>query len=108
MNSLSSRFSVYFPLTSLGPPPPSSSPSSSSYARHSVWKQRRDHLSTLELPANLGQLSVEKQCSWIKKQHRKLARKWHPDKYRGNKERAARKMNEVTEAKEELTKRFKC
>lgn len=41
------------------------------------WRERRDHLITLELPANLGQLSPEKQCSWIKKQHRKLVQA-HP------------------------------
>ena len=73
-----------------------------------LWRQRRDHLATLELPTNLGQLSPVKQCTWVKKQHRKLARKWHPDKYRGNKERAARKMSEVTEAKVELSRRFGC
>ena len=73
-----------------------------------LWAQRRDHLATLELPQNLNQLSSEKQCSWVKRQHRKLARKWHPDKYRGNKDRAARKMGEVTEAKEALVKRFRC
>jgi DnaJ family protein C protein 3 len=73
-----------------------------------VWSQRRNHLSTLELPANLNQLSHEKQCSWIKKQHRKLARKWHPDKYRGNSERGSRKMREVSEAKKALSDQFKC
>jgi DnaJ family protein C protein 3 len=65
-------------------------------------------LATLELPANLDQLSGEKQCVWVKKQHRKLARKWHPDKYRGNQDRGARKMREVSEAKKALSDRFKC
>ena len=62
-----------------------------------VWAQNRDHAQTLELPTNLGQLTPEKQCNWIKKQHRKLARKWHPDKYRGNQDRGARKMRERSE-----------
>jgi len=73
-----------------------------------LWRERRDHLSTLELPQNLGQLPHDKQCSWIKKQHRKFARKWHPDKYRGNSDRGARKMREVSEAKDSLTKQFRC
>jgi len=73
-----------------------------------VWDERRDHMATLELPANLQQLAPEKQCSWIKKQHRKLARKWHPDKYRGNSDRGARKMREVQEAKDVLYERFRC
>jgi len=73
-----------------------------------LWSKRRDYLTTLELPANLGQLSHEKQCSWIKKQHRKLARKWHPDKYRGNRDRGSRKMSDVSEAKQALSDRYKC
>ncbi len=72
------------------------------------WNERRDHLDTLELPQNLAQLAPEKQCSWIKKQHRKLAKKWHPDKYRGNQERGSRKMREVSEAKKALSDRFHC
>ena len=50
----------------------------------------------------------DKQCDWLKKQYKKLAKKWHPDKYKGNKERAGRKMNEIAEAKEILTKRIGC
>ena len=73
-----------------------------------MWDERRDHMATLELPANLGQLAKEKQCSWVKKQHRKLARKWHPDKYRGDSDRGARKMREVQEAKDVLYDRFRC
>ena len=64
--------------------------------------------SVLELPSNLEQLAPEKRCVWLKRQHKKLARKWHPDKARGNKERAARKMREVSEAKEALVKRMSC
>lgn len=68
----------------------------------------RDHNAVLELPANLGELPKDKQCDWIKKQYKKLARKWHPDKYKGKKERAGRKMNECAEAKEILTARAGC
>jgi hypothetical protein len=100
------------------------------------WQQRRDHRccaaapdftrprilvvsisrsdaglgrrAVLELPVNLQQLSQEKQCTWVKKQHKALARKWHPDKARGNKQRAARKMREVSEAKEALVEQLRC
>ena len=41
----------------------------------------------------------------IKSRYRELSKKWHPDKYRGDKVRAARKMNEVADAKIELVKR---
>jgi DnaJ homolog subfamily C member 3 len=79
-------------------------------AQHSLrlWNERRDHNTVLELPANLDQLSQEKKCSWIKKQHHKLARKWHPDKYKGNRERGSRKMREVSEAKKDLLERHRC
>ncbi len=30
------------------------------------------------------QVSQEKQCEWLKKQHKKHAIKWHPDKCKGN------------------------
>ena len=58
------------------------------------WETQRDHAAVLELPSNLEQLAPEKRTivRWLKRQHKKLARKWHPDKARGNKERAARKM----------------
>ena len=72
------------------------------------WETQRDHAAVLELPSNLEQLAPEKRCVWLKRQHKKLARKWHPDKARGNKERAARKMREVSEAKEALVKRMSC
>lgn len=51
--------------------------------------------SVLELPVNMHQIAHDKQCTWVKKQHKVLARKWHPDKARGNKLRAVRKMREV-------------
>ena len=60
------------------------------------------------LPVNLHQLPREKQCNYVKKAHKALARKWHPDKAKGNKERASRKMNEVSEAKEKLVAELQC
>ncbi len=35
----------------------------------------RDHKAVLELPANLDEIPKEKQCDWIKKQYKKLAKK---------------------------------
>jgi len=72
------------------------------------WSTRRDHRQVLELPVNLHSLSKEKQCTWVKKQHKALARKWHPDKAKGDKQRASRKMREVSEAKEVLTQQLQC
>ena len=68
----------------------------------------RDHKAVLELPANLAEIPKEKQCDWLKKQYKKLARKWHPDKAKGSKVRAARKMNDVAEAKEVLDTQLGC
>ena len=62
----------------------------------------------LELPTNLDELKREDQCSWVSKQYRKLARVWHPDRYKGDKARAERKMRECADAKEILTKRLRC
>ena len=68
----------------------------------------RDHKAVLELPANLDQLKREDQCGWVTKQYRKLARVWHPDRYKGLKVRAERKMRECAEAKEVLVKQLEC
>ena len=75
----------------------------------------RDHRAVLELPANLGDLPREDQCSWVSKQYRKLAKRWHPDRYKGggkradmDKARAERKMRECAEAKEVLAKQLQC
>ena len=68
----------------------------------------RNHRSVLELPANLGDLKPEDQCSWVIKQYRKLAKQWHPDRYKGLKARAERKMRECSEAKEVLFKQLTC
>lgn len=37
-----------------------------------------------------------------------VVRRWHPDKAKGDKARAARKMREVSEAKEALTEQLRC
>ena len=68
----------------------------------------RDHRAVLELPANLGDLKREDQCGWVSKQYRQLAKKWHPDRYKGVKARAERKMRECAEAKEVLVKQLSC
>ena len=68
----------------------------------------RDHRQVLELPANLDQLKREDQCTWVTRQYRKLARTWHPDRYKGLKVRAERKMRECSEAKEVLVRQLKC
>ncbi|KAJ1461326.1 hypothetical protein M885DRAFT_507245 [Pelagophyceae sp. CCMP2097] len=72
------------------------------------FAKARDHAKVLELPANLASLSKERQCGWLKKQHKKLARQWHPDKARGSPSRAMRKMGLVTDAKEALMLQFGC
>ncbi|EOD17135.1 hypothetical protein EMIHUDRAFT_244383 [Emiliania huxleyi CCMP1516] len=91
-------------------------------------KSGRDHRAVLELPANLDQLAPEAQCGWVNRQYRvaasqetrgpteprsahafrKLARVWHPDRYKGVKARAERKMRECAEAKEVLVRQLRC
>lgn len=39
------------------------------------------------IQANLDEIPHEKQCDWLKKQYKKLAKKWHPDKAKGNRAR---------------------
>lgn len=73
----------------------------------------RDHRAVLELPTNLDDLKREDQCGWVTRQYRKLAKTWHPDRYKGGgrglgKPRAERKMRECTEAKEVLSKQLRC
>ena len=71
-------------------------------------EERRDHAKVLELPVNIHEVNLKSKCSWLKKQHKKLAKKWHPDKHRGDKRRAARKMDEISAAKEALVKQWRC
>lgn len=71
-------------------------------------QDRRDHAAVLGLPVNLDELAQDKQCTWLKKQYKKMARRWHPDKYKGNKKRAERKMREMSEAKEVLGSTLGC
>lgn len=69
---------------------------------------QRDHAKILQLPIDLDQRSKEIKCAWLKKQFKTLVRKYHPDKYKGNKKRAARKFKEVKEAKEIISKIWQC
>ena len=68
----------------------------------------RDHAKILQLPIDLDQRSKEVKCAWLKKQFKTLVRQYHPDKYKGNKKRAARKFMEVKEAKEIISKAWNC
>jgi len=68
----------------------------------------RDHAKILQLPIDLEERSKEIKCAWLKKQFKTLVRKYHPDKYKGNKKRAARKFKEVKEAKEIISKAWEC
>ena len=72
------------------------------------WEKRRDHARVLELPANVDSLGKDRKCYWLKKQHKKLARIWHPDKARGSPVRAQRKMTEVSDAKQALAQQYGC
>jgi len=68
----------------------------------------RDHAKILQLPIDLEQRSKEIKCAWLKKQFKALVRQYHPDKYKGNKKRAARKFKEVKEAKEIISGAWDC
>jgi len=69
---------------------------------------QRDHAKILQLPIDLDERSKDIKCAWLKKQFKTLVRKYHPDKYKGNKKRAARKFKEVKEAKEIISKSWGC
>ena len=70
---------------------------------------QRDHAKILQLPIDLEQhQSKEIKCAWLKKQFKMLVRKYHPDKYTGNKKRGSRKFKEVKEAKEIISKAWGC
>jgi len=74
-----------------------------------AWEERRDHLKVLDMPSNIDRLSTENKCNWLKKQHRKMVTKWHPDKAKSEKRgRAERKFNEVAEANKVLKARWDC
>ena len=42
----------------------------------------------------------------LRKAYRREALKWHPDKHKGDKRRAARKMDEISAAKGALVKQW--
>ena len=69
---------------------------------------QRDHAKILQLPIDLEQRDKDIKCAWLKKQFKILVKKYHPDKYKGNKKRAARKFKEVKEAKEIISKSWEC
>lgn len=69
---------------------------------------QRDHAKILQLPIDLEQRENDIKCAWLKKQFKALVRKYHPDKYKGNKKRAARKFKEVKEAKEIISDAWDC
>ena len=69
----------------------------------------RDHAKMLDLPENLAELSKDRRCDFVKKAYKKAALKWHPDKAaESGKLRAARKMNEMTEARDHVNERLGC
>lgn len=69
---------------------------------------QRDHAKILQLPIDLEERGKDIKCAWLKKQFKTLVRKYHPDKYKGNKKRAGRKFKEVKEAKEIISKGWGC
>ena len=72
-------------------------------------ENNRDHAKMLDLPENLHELPKERRCEFIKKAYKKAALKWHPDKAtEAGKRRAARKMNEMTEARDAVSERAGC
>ena len=68
----------------------------------------RDQAKILQLPIDLEERDKSIRCAWVKKQFKLLVRKFHPDKYKGNKKRGARKFKEVTDAKEIMSKQWGC
>jgi len=69
---------------------------------------QRDHAKILQLPIDLEERGKDIKCAWLKKQFKLLVRKFHPDKYKGNKKRAARKFQEVKDSKETLGSAWDC
>ena len=68
----------------------------------------RDHAKILQLPIDLEERGKDIKCAWLKKQFKLLVRKFHPDKYKGNVKRAARKFKEVTDSKGHLSDVWDC
>jgi hypothetical protein len=69
----------------------------------------RDHFAQLDLPENLRELPKDRRCEFVKKAFKKAALKWHPDKaMEAGKARAARKMNEMTEARDHVNVKLLC
>jgi len=66
------------------------------------------HRIALDLPPNINELPQQNQCQWLKKQYRKMSLKWHPDKAKGSKKRAERKMIATADAKVFMVNRLGC
>ena len=69
---------------------------------------QRDHSKILQLPIDLEEREKDVKCAWLRKQFKTLVRKYHPDKYKGNKKRGVRKFKEVKEAKEIISSAWEC
>ena len=69
---------------------------------------QRDHAKILQLPIDLDSREKSVKCAWLRKQFKIMVKKFHPDKYRGNKKRANRKFKEVKEAKEIISAEWEC
>jgi hypothetical protein len=75
------------------------------------WDENRGvngHIKVLGLPVNVEDLNQKSRCAWLKKSHRKMSLKWHPDKCKGDKKRASRKFTEVMAAKKALSQAWGC
>lgn len=74
------------------------------------WQERDPQwaIKVLDLPPNIREIPHTRQCDYIKKNFKKLVRKWHPDKAKGDKKRAARKVDEVNQAKKILASQLQC
>jgi len=68
----------------------------------------RPHKKILDLPDNIDELDKEQKCKWLKKHYHKVSLRWHPDKVKGGKRRAERKIREASEAKELLQMQWEC
>ena len=51
--------------------------------------KREEETRTIPTKKDKDEAGKEAQCRWLKKQHRLLMKKWHPDKAKGNARRAA-------------------
>jgi hypothetical protein len=58
---------------------------------------------------NLGEHGNDIRCKWVRRNYKKLAMRFHPDKYKGdNRARAQRKFREKADSKKHLEKEWGC